>query len=108
MVLLTILTILLVLVLVAVLVVGLVKIIGELEAIGGPDRAYMGQFMGHSLSLLAKARWGVRAIEKQTSAIEPQVARLNDGLEVLDGTLGEVETGLGGILAALRRQTSNR
>lgn len=107
MVLLTALTILLVLVLVAVLVVGLVKIIGALEAIGGSSRAYMGHFMGQKLSLLAKARWGVRAIERQTSVIAPEVTRLNAGLEALDGTLGEVEGGIGGILEAVRRQGGN-
>lgn len=104
MVLLTVLTIVLILLLVAVLVIGLVKIIHELEAIGGPDRGYMGAGMGHRLSLLAKARWGVRAIEVQTSAIAPQVTRLNEALGNLDDALSEVERGLGGVRSAVERQ----
>lgn len=74
MLLLTILTIALILVLVGALVVYLIKIISELEAIGG-----------HPDSLLAKVRWGVRAIERMTDPIGPQVTALNDGL----GAVGE-------------------
>lgn len=108
MVLLTIATILAILLLVAVLVVGVVRILRELEAIGGADRGYMGENMGHQLSRLAKARWGVRAIERQTAVIEPQVTRLNEGLGALDGTLADVEAGLEGILSAVGRQGGNR
>ncbi len=101
---LTVLTILLILLLVAVLVIGLVRIIQALEAIGGPDRGYMGRAMSHVLSRLAKARWGVRAIEVQTSAIQPQVTRLNESLAALDVTLATLEEGLGGVVSAVRRQ----
>ncbi len=104
MLLLTLSTIVLILLLVAVLVVGLVKIIQELEAIGGPDRGYMGRAMAHRLSRLAKARWGVRAIEVQTGAIRPQVTRLNEGLAALDGALSDLERGLTGVLRAVERQ----
>lgn len=93
MLLLTILTIALVLVLVAALVFYLVRIIGELEAIGGrPD------------SLLAKVRWGVRAIEKQTDAIGPQVTALNGGLARIADGLGHIQENLSALAGALRRQ----
>lgn len=93
MVLLTVLTILLVLALVAVLVGYLIAIIDVLEAIGGrPD------------SLLAKVRWGVRAIERQTDAIEPQVTKLNGALKALDEGLGEVAGHVTGLVEALERQ----
>lgn len=93
MVLLTVLTIVLVLALVAVLVGFLLAIISELEAIGGrPD------------SLLAKVRWGVRAIERQTDAIEPEVGELNRSLGELDDGLASVRGHLEATLEALERQ----
>lgn len=100
----TILTVVLVLALVAVLVVGVTKIIVTLERVGGGSMSYMGENMGDRLSGLAKIRWGLRAIEHQTSAIEPQVSRLNEGLVGLDDALGEVETGLEGLVEALEAQ----
>ncbi|CAN5247554.1 hypothetical protein BH20GEM2_BH20GEM2_03770 [soil metagenome] len=108
MVLLTILSIVLILLLVAVLVVGLVKISGVLNELGGASMAYMGAAMGDTLPLLGKARWGVRAIERQTAVIEPQVTQLNAGLAAIDAGLGEVEAGMGGILAAVGRQGRGR
>lgn len=104
MILLTVLTIVLVLLLVAVLVVGLVKIDGTLERIGGGAMAYMGENMDDSLSLLAKARWGVRAIETQTSAIEPQVGRLNERLATIDDGLAEIRDGVGSLVEAVEEQ----
>lgn len=104
MTLLTVLTIVLVLVLVAVLVVGLVKIDETLERIGGGSRGYMGENMGDYLSLLSKARWGVRAIETQTSAIAPQVTRLNEGLTAIDGGLADIRDGVGALVEAVKRQ----
>lgn len=93
MVLLTVLTIVLVLVLVAVLVGFLLAIIAELEAIGG-----------HPDSLLAKVRWGLRAIERQTDAIEPEVTELNESLGALDEGLASVGARVEGTLDALERQ----
>lgn len=104
----TILTVVLVLALVAVLVVGVTKIVFTLERIGGASMSYMGENMGDRLSGLAKIRWGLRAIERQTSAIEPEVTRLNDGLVALDEALGEVEAGLGGLVEALDAQGGSR
>lgn len=97
MVLLTVLTIVLVLLLVGVLVGSLLLLIAELEAIGGdPD------------SLLARVRWGVRAIEKQTSALGPQVTRLNDALERADEGLGSIRGHVVGVVDALERQGGGR
>lgn len=104
MILLTVLTIVLILALVAVLVIGLVKIDGTLERIGGGSGASMGENMGDFLSLLAKARWGVRAIETQTSAIAPQVTRLNEGLTGLDAGLSEIRDSVSGVVDAVKRQ----
>lgn len=103
MVLLTVLTIVLILLLVAVLVVGLVKIDAELEAIGGSSLGYM-----MVPSLLSKARWGVRAIERHTASIEPHVSRLGEGLAAIDESLTDVEAGVGGVVDALERQGGDR
>lgn len=97
MVLLTVLTIVLVLLLVGVLVGSLVALIGELEAIGGDPT-----------SLLAKVRWGVRAIERQTSPLGPQVEKLNGGLEQADGGLASIHGHVTGIVQALERQGGSR
>lgn len=99
MTLLTVSTIVLILILVAVLVIGLVKIIGALESIGGASRGFT-----HKPSLLSKARWGVRAIEKQTEAIGPEVTKLNNGLGALDGTLETVTARFTALLEAVERQ----
>lgn len=108
MILLTVLTILLVLVLVAALVIALFKIVYTLEAIGGKDRAYMGSHMNHYPSLLAKARWGVRAIESQTAAIGPEVRRLNEGLGALDAGLAGIRDTVSEVVQALKRQGVSR
>lgn len=100
----TVLTIVAILVLVAVLVVGLVQIDGTLERIGGGTRAYMGENMDDVLSLLAKARWGVRAIEVQTSTIAPEVTRLNEGLGAIDAGLAEIRDGVGALIVAVKEQ----
>lgn len=93
MVLLTALTVVLVLILVAALVGFLLAIVVELEAIGG-----------HPDSLLAKVRWGVRAIERQTDAIEPEVTDLNESLGTLDEVLASVGARVEATLDALERQ----
>jgi hypothetical protein len=91
--LLTVLTALAVLALVGVLVVYLVRIIIELEEIGG-----------NPTSLLAKIRLGVRAIETETSAIGPEVTRLNAGLTAIAGGLRAVDDQLAGTVAAVGTQ----
>lgn len=99
MILLTILTLVLVLVLVTVLVVHLVKIARTLEAVGGESRSYM-----RSPSLLSKARWGVRAIERQTGALGPGVEALEAGLRAIGDGLAAIDGSLRGTVAALERQ----
>lgn len=89
----TVITIGLVFGLFAVLVVYLVKIIDALEEIGGADN-----------SLLAHVRWGVRAIERQTDALGPEVGRLNGGLEAVDEGLGSIGRSLAGVVEALESQ----
>jgi hypothetical protein len=91
--LLTVLTALAVLALVAVLVVYLVRIITVLEQIGG-----------NPTSFLAKIRLGVRAIEKETSAIGPEVTQLNAGLTGIAGGLRAVDDQLAGTVAAVATQ----
>lgn len=91
MLLLTLLTIVLVLALVVVLVTGVIKIMWALEEIGNAPTSSPG-------SLLAKIRWGVRAIEQQTAAIGPNAHRLNAVLQRMEGSMNR----LPGELAALR------
>jgi hypothetical protein len=93
--LLTLLTALAVLALVAALVVYLVRIIRVLERIGGTPT-----------SLLAKIRLGVRAIEQETSALAPEVTRLNTGLKAIAGGLKGVDDRMSATVAAVTRQAS--
>lgn len=89
---LSILSCLTVLVLLLVVAVNLVRIIRELEAIGGGPTSY-----------LAKIRFGVRAIETQTSHLAPQVTALNEGLQGLGARLGSVENELAATVSNLNR-----
>ena len=93
MVLLTLLTALLVLVFFTVLAYALVKIGTALESIGGKPTSY-----------LAKLRMGLRAIEKETSHLAPQVARINAGLTQIAGGLASVDTHLVGTIDAVVKQ----
>lgn len=68
----------------------LVRIARQLEAIGGTPTSY-----------LAKIRFGVRAIEKETAQLAPYVTRLNEGLTQLDGSLRAVEADLAAAAAKL-------
>jgi hypothetical protein len=79
-VLLAILSALEVLTFVGALVAFLARITKALEAIGGKAD-----------SSLAKLAFGLRAIEKETSHLAPQVTQLNAGLTSLDGKLGVVD-----------------
>lgn len=89
----TILTALAVLALVAVLVVDLVRIVRVLERIGGTPT-----------SRLAKIRFGVRAIEQETAALGPEVARLNEGLTALAAALRAMDDHLAGTVGAVSKQ----
>jgi len=87
---LTILSALEVLAFVGALVTMLGRIVSALERIGGSPT-----------SSLAKVGFGVRAIEKETSHLAPQVTRLNEGLISLGGKLGVVDGHLGAVATTL-------
>lgn len=93
MVLLTALTAILVLAFFVVLAVALVSISRVLESIGGTPTSF-----------LAKLRLGLRAIEKETSHLTPQVLQVNAGLSQIAGGLGSVDRHLVGAIAAVSRQ----
>lgn len=93
MVTLTLLTALLVLAFFSVLAYALVKISAVLESIGGTPTSY-----------LAKLRLGLRAIEKETSHLAPNVVAINGGLTQVAGGLASVDTHLAGTIDAVKRQ----
>ena len=93
MLLLTWLSALLVLVFLGVLAFALVKISTALESIGGKPTSY-----------LAKLRMGLRAIEKETSHLAPQVTKVNAGLTQIAGGLASVDKHFVGTIAAVTRQ----
>lgn len=93
MVLLTVLTAILVLLFFIVLAVALVHIGTALRSIGGTP-----------ISFLAKLRLGLRAIEKETSHLTPQVLQINAGLSQIAGGLGSVDKHLVGTIEAMTRQ----
>ncbi|MEO7392727.1 MAG: hypothetical protein ABIU58_11165 [Ramlibacter sp.] len=93
MVLLTALTAVLVLLFFGVLAFALVHISRALEAIGGKPTSF-----------LAKLRLGLRAIEKETSHLTPQVLQVNAGLSQIAGGLGSVDRHLVGAIEAVSRQ----
>lgn len=77
----------------ATVAVALVKIAGALEAIGGRGDSY-----------LAKLRMGLRAIERETSALPAAALPLNRGLGEIAAGLKGVDEGLGQLHAALVAQ----
>lgn len=79
----TVLTIAVILLLVGVLWVGLVRISRLLESIGGMATS-------SPASLLARIRWGVRAIERQTQEIGPQARRLTEETTALGDAMHEL------------------
>ena len=88
--LLTFITCLAALILLAVVAWALIRINGALESIGGNGDSY-----------LAKLRWGLRAIERETSHLPNVAPKLNtdlssiaSGLTAVDATLGEVHEAL--------------
>jgi hypothetical protein len=93
MVLLTTLSAVLVLVFFGVLAYALLKISAALESIGGMPTSH-----------LAKLRLGLRAIEKETSHLAPQVAKVNAGLTQIAGGLASVDKHLAGTIDAVTRQ----
>ncbi|MEO6445754.1 MAG: hypothetical protein ABIZ91_01505 [Gemmatimonadaceae bacterium] len=71
----------------------------ELEQIGGEERGY-----GLKASYLSKIRMGVRAIEMETSAIAPQVTKLNGTLTQIRDGLVVVDDNLAGVIKAVLAQ----
>jgi hypothetical protein len=90
---LTLLTALLVLAFFGVLAYALVKISAALESIGGTPTSY-----------LAKLRLGLRAIEKETSHLAPNVIQVNAGLTQIGAGLASVDKHLVGTIDAVSRQ----
>ena len=95
MLLMTVLTSALVLLVFVVLAVTLIKISGELRTIGGTP-----------ISFLAKLSLGLRAIERETSHLTPQVVLLNQGLSSVAVGLKAVDGHLIGTIAAAQKQES--
>ena len=72
---------------------------GELETIGGPATRFVAP-----ANFLAKIRLGVRAIERQTGALAPQVTRLNDGLSAVRDGLRAIDGNLAMLIASVSKQ----
>lgn len=72
------------------------RIVGTLERIGGAPG-----------SSLAKVGFGVRAIEKETSHLGPQVIQLNAGLTALTEKLGVVDGHLEAVAERLTREEAS-
>jgi hypothetical protein len=89
----TLLSALLTLVFLGVLAVALIRLGPVLDAIGGAPTSY-----------LAKLRFGLRAIERETSHLPGQATRINQGLGSLAEGLGAVERRLAATEASLRAQ----
>ena len=72
---------------------------GELETIGGPATRFVAP-----ANFLAKIRLGVRAIERQTDDLAPQVTRLNGGLSAIRDGLRAIDGNLARLIASVSRQ----
>jgi hypothetical protein len=70
-----------------------------LEDIGGPATRF-----STPTNYLAKIRLGVRAIEKQTDALGPNVTKLNAGLGTIRDGLKAIDANLAGLISAVSRQ----
>ncbi len=71
----------------------------ELEVIGGPATRFFAP-----VNYLSKIRLGVRAIERQTDALAPQVTRLNSALSAIRDGLKAIDFNLAALIAAVSRQ----
>ena len=74
-------------------------IVGELETICGPATRFVAP-----ANYLAKIRLGVRAIERQTDALAPQVGRLNERLGAILGGLKVIDGSLASLIGSVSRQ----
>lgn len=99
-ILLMILSVLAVLLLFGALVFYLIRTISALESIGGETpRGYSSES-----SYLSKIAFGVRAIERQTDHLGPEVTRLNESLGQAAGGLKSIDEHLGRTIEAAGRQ----
>lgn len=64
----------------------------------------LGAIGGGPTSLLAKIRFGLRAIEQQTAALGPQVGRLNQGLSAAAEGMEGIAQAFASTVEALKRQ----
>ena len=71
----------------------------ELESIGGPATRFVAP-----TNYLSKIRLGVRAIERQTDALAPQVIGLNERLTAIRDGLQAVDGNLARLIASVSRQ----
>ncbi len=62
--------------------------------------------MAPPTSYLAKLRLGLRAIEKETSHLAPQVIKVNAGLTQIAGGLASVDKHLVGTINAVTKQAT--
>ena len=102
--LLTVLSALAVVVLFAALVFYLVRIIEALDSIGGETPSEY----SHRSSYLSKIAFGVRAIERQTDHLGPEVTRLNESLSQAAQGLGSIDGHLARTIEAFGRQEGDR
>ena len=72
---------------------------GELETIGGPATRFVAP-----ANFLAKIRLGVRAIERQTDSLAPQVTRLNAGLSAVRDGMRAIDGNLATLIASVSKQ----
>lgn len=70
-----------------------------LETIGGPATRFVAP-----ANLLAKIRLGVRAIERQTDSLAPQVTSLNAGLSAVHEGLRAIDGNLATLIASVSKQ----
>ncbi|HEV2092265.1 MAG TPA: hypothetical protein VGR18_03780 [Rubrobacter sp.] len=88
----------------AALVFYLLKIIEALDSIGGETpNGY-----SHRSSYLSKITFGLRAIERQTDHLGPEVTRLNESLSQAAEGLRSIDGHLGRTIEAVGRQEGGR
>ena len=77
----------------------LTAIARTLEDIGGPSTRFLAP-----VNYLSKIRLGVRAIERETDMLVPQVTKLNTGLAAIRDGLKAIDANLSGLIQCVTRQ----
>jgi hypothetical protein len=88
---------------VGVLVYFLFRIVNALEKIGGASTSFQAE-----TSSLAQVRWGVAAIERETSHLGPQVTALNRNLTTVAGKLDVAARNLQTVRETLQGESEER